>query len=181
MPRDSTTQILAGLHSAAGCRLCSQESVLSATHADGRPFNGFGNKTQRHWRIDVAAWIIIFGMAACRLLAHRDSGHGLDGFIFNVCDLGKLHSLATPLDPCARTLACPCRAILHVCQPSCHFCARKMTASPECWYDPLPWPQVASEATVTFVVAALEVLTRLERCPEAHGGGGARNLDIGVI
>ena len=40
---------------------------------------------------------------------------------------------------------------------------------------------MASEATGTFVVTALEVLKRLELCPEAHSGGGAENLEIGAI
>ena len=45
----------------------------------------------------------------------------------------------------------------------------------------MPWPQVASEAVGTFVVTALEVLKRLELCPEPHNGGGAENLEIGAI
>ena len=113
MPHDSTTHILAGLHSAAGCCLCSQESVLSVTHADGRPSYGFEKKSQRQWRIDVATWIIIFGMAACRLLAHGDSAHERAGFIFNVCAPGKLPSLAAWLDPAVAALTRPRCARFH--------------------------------------------------------------------
>ena len=115
MPRDSTTHILAGLHSAAGCCLCSQESVLSVTHADGRPSYGFKKNSQRQWRIDVATWIIIFGMAACRLLAHGDSAHERAGFIFNVCAPSKLPSLAAWLDPAVAVLGWQCGAVVHVC------------------------------------------------------------------
>jgi len=45
----------------------------------------------------------------------------------------------------------------------------------------LPWLQAASEAAGTFLGGAEEDPKRQRRCAEAPGGGGTRNLDIGVF
>ena len=181
MPCDSGTRILTAIHSADGCHFHSHESLLSPTPAGGRHSCGFGKKSL-HREDDNKRMIIISFMVVCDCGPHRrDLGHGLDSFISNVSFSGKLLCRGRLHAPSEDALTCPCRALLHVCQPSCHFSRQKVAASRACWCDPLPWSQAASEAAGTFVLVAEEDPKRQRRCAEAHGGVGAQSLEIGVI